>query len=478
MTDLYQLTMAFGYFKSNRHEQPVVFHYSFRRQPFSGGFTIFAGLSCLLNIIKEYRVTEDEIEYLKTLTSEDGYVLFDTSFLSYLKNFKFRCHIDAAPEGSVVFPYEPIVRVYGSLMECQLLETVLLNILNFQTLITTKAARICLAAGSDPVFEFGLRRAQGIDGALSASKAAYIGGCAATSNVLAGKLFHIPVAGTLSHSWVMAFDSELKAFEAYAEALPSHCTFLIDTYDTYHGVQNAIKIGKRLQKKGKKLLGVRLDSGDLAYLSIEVRKELDRAGFVETKIVASNELDEILITDLKRQGAKIDAWGVGTHLVTAKGDSALDGVYKLGAVQDKQGQWQYKIKVSEQLAKTSTPGFLQVKRFLKEGLLLADMIYDELSEKKAETIHLIHPNDPSKQKVISHDIQGYDLLIPVFQEGESLIEEDGIQQARNRCAEEIEKLDASYKRFINSHEYFVGLEKSLYREKMRLIAQFKGYKSV
>jgi len=302
LTDLYQLTMAYGYWQSGRADQQAVFHWFFRNNPFEGGFVVTAGLSLVLDYIRDFQFQSDDIEYLKTLVGEDGEALFDDAFLDYLANLKLSVDVDAMPEGTVAFPHQPLLRIRGPILQCQLLETALLNLLNFQTLLATKSARICRAAGDDSVLEFGLRRAQGIDGGLSASRAAYIGGCAATSNVLAGKIYGIPVKGTHAHSWIMSFDNELEAFRTYADAMPNNCVFLVDTFDTLEGVRKAVEIGKYLREKGHSLLGIRLDSGDLAWLSIEARKILDDGGFADAKIVASNDLDEHLIESLKHQG--------------------------------------------------------------------------------------------------------------------------------------------------------------------------------
>lgn len=323
LTDLYQLTMAYGYWKTGTHEREAVFHLFFRKPPFASGYSLVAGLADVIDWLRAFHFDEDELAYLQTLEGNDGSPLFEEGFIDYLRELKFTCEVDAVPEGTVVFPHEPLLRVQGPILQGQLVETALLNLINYQTLIATKAARICEAAQDEPVLEFGLRRAQGVDGALAASRAAYIGGCAATSNVLAGKLFGIPVKGTHAHSWVMSFDSEPEAFQAYADAMPNNCVFLVDTYDTLDGVRAAIEVGKRLRETGHEMVGVRLDSGDLAYLSIEARKLLDAAGFPDAVIVASNDLDETIIASLKQQGAKIGLWGVGTKLVTAFDQPAL-----------------------------------------------------------------------------------------------------------------------------------------------------------
>lgn len=314
LTDLYQLMMAYGYWKTGMHSKEAVFHHTFRRSPFRGGFTVAAGLESLIDYVEHLHFDTSDLDYLATLQGVDKVPFFSEEFLTYLSKLKFSCDIDAIPEGTVVFPHEPLVRVQGPLIQAQLLESPLLNLINFPTLIATKAARVCLAAKDDPVLEFGMRRAQGVDGALTASRSSYIGGCSSTSHVLAGKLFGIPIAGTQAHSWVMAFEDEQESFQAFADALPGNCVFLVDTYNTLEGVKKAIVVGKRLEEQGKHFLGVRLDSGDLNYLSIHSRRLLDEAGLTKAKVYASSELDETLIGDLKRQGAKIAVWGGGHQL--------------------------------------------------------------------------------------------------------------------------------------------------------------------
>lgn len=361
LTDLYQLTMADGYFAVDMHEQEACFHLYFRKPPFGSGYTIAAGLAPVIEFLEEFSFDESDIAYLRTLKGSDGKALFHGDFLTYLGDLEFSCDIDAVEEGTPVFANEPLLRVKGPILQCQLLETVLLNILNFQTLIATKSARVSQAAEGQPILEFGLRRAQGVDGGISASRAAYVGGCAATSNVMAGKKYDIPVRGTHAHSWVMAFDSEIDSFRAFAKAMPGNTILLVDTYDTFQGIRNAITVGLEMKARGEKLLGIRLDSGDLAYLSIEARKMLDEAGLHDAEIVASNNLDEYIIGSLKDQGAKISIWGVGTKLVTAFDQPALGGVYKLGAINDG-GHWDHRLKLSEQTSKSTTPGIHQVLR--------------------------------------------------------------------------------------------------------------------
>ena len=357
LTDLYQLTMAYGYWRSGKAGDEAAFHLLFRENPFGGGYTIAAGLETAIRYLDHLRFDQSGLDYVRSLA------LFDDEFIDLLRQFEFGCDVDAIPEGTVVFPNEPLVRVRGPIMQAQLVESALLNIINFQSLIATKAARVVQAAQGDVVLEFGLRRAQGMDGANSASRAAYIGGCHATSNVMAAALHGIPARGTHAHSWVMAFPSELEAFETWAEVMPNNAVLLVDTYDTLGGVRHAIAVARNMRAQGRELQGIRLDSGDLAHLSIEARRMLDDAGFPKVRITASNELDEHVIAGLKEQGARIDVWGVGTRLITAYDQPALGGVYKLTAIRPQGGAWRHKIKLSEQEAKISTPGVLQVRRF-------------------------------------------------------------------------------------------------------------------
>ncbi len=473
-TDLYQLTMAYAYWKSGIAEKESVFNLFFRENPFKGGFTINCGLSYAIDYIKNFKFTDDDTAYLKTLNGNDGEPLFEEAFLDYLKNLEFSCDIDGIPEGKAVFPHEPLLRVKGPILQAQLIETPLLNIINYQTLIATKAARINIAAKGEPVLEFGLRRAHGLDGALAASRAAYIGGCGSTSNVLAGKLFDIPVSGTHAHSWVMAFDDELESFKAYAEAMPNNCILLVDTYNTIEGVKHAIEVGKILREKGRKLMGVRIDSGDLAYFSIEARKLLDEAGFEETNVVASNDLDEYIIASLKEQNAKISVWGIGTKLVTAFEQPALGAVYKLAAVKNK--QWDYKVKLSEQAIKVNNPGIQQVRRFYQNGQqqLMADMLYDTLLP-LGKKHKIIDPMDPTRRKIVNpNDLHFEELLVPIFKEGKQVYECPDIHTIRDTTAQSIEALPSGVKRFVNPHSYPVGLEEKLYKAKTELILKLRN----
>ncbi len=353
------------------------------------------------------------------------------------------------------------------------MESSILATLNFQSLIATKAARVCLAARGDPVLEFGLRRAQGFDGSLSASRAAYLGGCAATSNVLAGRRYGIPVKGTHAHAWVMLFDDEREAFHAYAAAMPNNCVLLVDTYHSLEGVDRAIETGRWLREQGGDLAGIRLDSGDLAWLSQEARRRLDGAGFLKTAIVASNELDEHVIESLKEQGARIDVWGVGTRLVTGAGDAALGGVYKLGAVRRAGAAWVHRVKLSDQSAKTSVPGILQVRRFRGAEGYVADCIWDELTGLPPPVV-IVDPLDHTRRREIAAGTSGQDLLVPALRGGKLVYERPALAASRQKAIDELSRLHAGVKRFLNPHQFPVGLERSLFELRTRLILEARG----
>ena len=476
LTDLYQITMAYGYWKSGTAEKEAVFNLFFRKNPFGGGITVAAGLEQAIDFIQNFHFSEEDTAYLGTLTGSDNQPLFEPAFLTYLQNLRFTGEVDAIPEGTVVFPQEPLLRVRGPILQCQILETPLLNLINFQSLIATKAARMKQVTKGEPILEFGLRRAQGVDGGITASRAAYIGGADATSNVLAGKLFGIPVRGTHAHSWIMSFESEEEAFETYAQVIPNNCVFLVDTFDTLEGVRKAIATGKRLQARGYKLAGIRLDSGDLAYFSIEARKLLDEAGFGDASIVASNDLDENIIQSLKDQGAMINVWGVGTKLVTAFDQPALGGVYKLAAIKnDKTGQWEYKIKLSEQTIKISTPGIQQVRRYRNENGFMADMIFNTESFQAKEEEVMVDPMDFTKRRKLNNATPYEDLLVPVFRNGALVYDLPEIGNIKQRLADQLSGFHEGIKRFVNPHTYPVGLEKSLYDFKTDLILKLRKF---
>jgi nicotinate phosphoribosyltransferase len=476
LTDLYQLTMAYGYWKNQIHERESVFHLFFRKNPFQSGYSVACGLGDTIEYLQNLQFDANELEYLATIKGNDGKALFEAAFLDYLRDLSFTCDIEAIPEGTLVFPHEPLLRIKGPIIQGQLLETALLNIVNFQTLIATKAARVCYAAEGEPVLEFGLRRAQGIDGAMAASRAAHIGGCTATSNVLAGMRYGIPVKGTHAHSWVMSFDTEAEAFEAYAQAMPNNCVFLVDTYDTLEGVKTAVKVGKTLREKGHELAGIRLDSGDLAYLSIEARKILDEGGFPKALIVASNDLDEQIIASLKEQGAKVAIWGVGTKLVTAYDQPAMGGVYKLAAIKDEKNEWRYSIKLSEQAIKVSNPGIQQVKRFKVGTEFVGDMIYNEGSPMRSERV-IVDPVNMTRSKKMPPAATAEDLLVPVFVAGHLVYQVPKIEEIRQRTADQLKSFHQGVKRFLNPHEYPVGLEVGLHQLKTELILKARGIES-
>lgn len=472
LTDLYELTMGYGYWKSGLIDREAVFQLFFRKYPFEGTYALCAGMETALEYLQNFHFAKQDLDYLAGIKTKEGNRLFEEKFLEYLANMKLELDIDAIEEGTPVFPYEPLIRVKGPVLQAQLMESALLNIINFQTLIATKASRICFAARGDRVIEFGLRRAQGIDGALSAARAAFIGGCDSTSNVLAGKLFNIPVMGTMAHSWVMIFDEEKDSFKSFAQTMPSQCFFLIDTYDSVQGAQHAVELAKKLKKEGVPFLGVRLDSGDLDKLSRRVRKVLDEGGFPEAKIMASNELNEQIIADLKHQGALIDIWAVGTNLVTAKDQPALDGVYKLSAVQDKDKKWSYRLKISEQVIKTTTPGISQVRRYFDERGYIADMLYDEIIGAK-QTPKIIHHINPGDIMHVKASWKYEDLLVPMMRKGKIVYQSPSLEKIREKTIKELNKLEPSMRRFLNPEPFFAGIEERLYEKKLAMIEEIR-----
>ena len=468
MTDLYELTMAAGYWKLGRTDERAIFTLSFRQAPFGGGFTVAAGLEGIVAFIERFRFTPDELAHLAGLRGTDDKPLFEPGFLAYLADLRLRVDVDAVPEGTVVFPHEPLVRVTGSLLEAQLLETALLNLVNFPTLAATKAAHVTLAAGGAPVLEFGLRRAQGPDGGLTASRSAYLGGCFATSNVLAGRLFDIPVRGTHAHSWVLSFASEQEAFDAWADVMPGNAVMLVDTYDSVEGVANAIDTGKRMRQRGHRLAGIRLDSGDLAYLSNRAREMLDADGFEETQVIASNDLDPETIESLQAQGARIDVWGVGTKLVTCYDQPALGGVYKLTAIQYGD-TWRTPVKVSSDTAKITVPGQLGVRRFYDaDGTARADMIWDGLNDLDGSRV-IVDPADSHHRMTIDAAWTHKEVLVPVFRGGERVYGIPTLAEARDHARHEIGTLHPAILRQLRPHWYPAGLEWSLHRRRESLI---------
>ncbi len=474
LTDFYQLTMAKAYWASGKQNLEAIFHLTFRENPFRGGFAVAAGLGTVIEYLKNYRFCEDDLSFLSHYKDGDGQPLFSKDFLTYLEGLTITCDIEAVPEGTVVFPYEPILRVRGPIIQAQLLETALLNIINFQTLIATKAARIGLAAQGDPIIEFGCRRAQGFDGAVSATRAAFIGGCESTSNVAAARLYGIPARGTHAHSWVMAHHTEAEAFRAFGKVMPHNSIFLVDTYNTLEGVRAAIQIHEELRAYHHKLLGIRLDSGDLAWLSREARRLLDKAGLYDTKIIASHDLDEYVINSIKQEGCDIDVWGVGTRLVTAYDQPALGGVYKLAALREPGKDWVYKIKLSEQMTKTSIPGIHQIRRFVDKDEFIGDMIYDRSVSPEPGYL-IIHPLDITQRKRFSLSADYFDLLVPIMTKGQLVYEEPTLAAIKDGAKKQIEKLNPSIKRFMNPHVYPVGLELKLFEIRENLILQARGF---
>ena len=471
LTDLYELTMMQGYYKSGSNPT-VVFDVFYRTNPSGGGFAIAAGLEQVIQYIKELRFEEEDISYLASLN------LFDKDFLDYLRDFRFTGDIYAIPEGTVVFPREPLIKVVAPIMEAQLIETALLNIVNHQSLIATKAARVVYAARGDGIMEFGLRRAQGPDAGTYGARAAMIGRCIGTSNVLCGQLFDVPIKGTHAHSWIMSFPDEYTAFKTYANMYPQACILLVDTYDTLKsGVPNAIRVFKEMREAGIPLnfYGIRLDSGDLAYMSKRARKMLDEAGFPDAVISASSDLDEYLIDSLKTQGAAITSWGVGTNLITSADNPAFGGVYKLAAVMGEDGKFIPKIKLSENSAKITNPGNKTIYRVYEKatGKIKADLIclVDETFSEE-EHLLLFDPVEPwKKTKLNPGDFTLREILVPVFKNGECVYTSPSVMEIRDYCKKEQETLWDETRRLVNPHNVYVDLSAKLYDIKIQLLDQ-------
>ena len=471
LTDLYELTMMQGYYEKGQNEN-VIFDVFFRQNPCNNGYSVCAGLDQVIDYIKNLHFTYDDVDYLR------GLGIFKEDFLHYLSGFHFSGDIYAIPEGTVVFPKEPLLKVVAPIMEAQLVETAILNIINHQSLIATKTSRIVFAANGDGIMEFGLRRAQGPDAGLYGARAAMIGGCVGTSNVLAGQMFDVPVMGTHAHSWIMSFPDEYTAFKTYAEMYPDNCTLLVDTYDTLKsGVPNAIRVFQEFKDAGKPLIkyGIRLDSGDLAYLSKEARKMLDEAGFPEATICASNDLDEFLLHDLKMQGAAIDSWGVGTNLITSKDCPSFGGVYKLAAIQNEEGEFVPKIKISENTEKITNPGNKTIYRIYEKasGKIKADLICfaDEVIDPK-QNLLLFDPMDTwKKTKLAGGTYNVREILLPIFKNGECLYKSPTLKEIAAYCREEKDTLWDETKRLFYPHRVYVDLSQKLYAVKQSLLDQ-------
>ena len=471
LTDLDVLTMMQGYYEKGQNEN-VIFDVFFRQNPCNNGYSVCAGLDQVIDYIKNLHFTYDDVDYLR------GLGIFKEDFLHYLSGFHFSGDIYAIPEGTVVFPKEPLLKVVAPIMEAQLVETAILNIINHQSLIATKTSRIVFAANGDGIMEFGLRRAQGPDAGLYGARAAMIGGCVGTSNVLAGQMFDVPVMGTHAHSWIMSFPDEYTAFKTYAEMYPDNCTLLVDTYDTLKsGVPNAIRVFQEFKDAGKPLIkyGIRLDSGDLAYLSKEARKMLDEAGFPEATICASNDLDEFLLHDLKMQGAAIDSWGVGTNLITSKDCPSFGGVYKLAAIQNEEGEFVPKIKISENTEKITNPGNKTIYRIYEKasGKIKADLICfaDEVIDPKQDLL-LFDPMDTwKKTKLAGGTYNVREILLPIFKNGECLYKSPTLKEIAAYCREEKDTLWDETKRLFYPHRVYVDLSQKLYAVKQSLLDQ-------
>lgn len=477
LTDLYELTMMQGYFKKGMDNKMVVFDLFYRKNPSGNGYAITAGLEQAIDYINNLTFKDDDLTYLKSLG------MFEDDFIEYLRNFKFTGEIYAVPEGTVVFPQEPLMRIKAPITQAQLVETALLNIINHQSLIATKAARVAWAAEGDPIMEFGLRRAQGPDAGTLGARAAMIGGCIGTSNVLTGKLFNVPVKGTHAHSWIMSFPSELDAFRAYAELYPEGCILLVDTYNTLEqGVPNAIKVFNEMKEKGikPKLYGIRLDSGDLAYLSKKARVMLDEAGFKDAIISASSDLDENLISSLKLQGAQISLWGVGTKLITSDDCPAFGGVYKLAAESDENGNFIPKIKLSNNPEKVTTPGIKKIVRIYdkKTGKIKADLLaLDDETFDESKKMTLFDSSAKWKRMVLKPGTYTMrELLVPVFIDGKCVYESPSVMDIRDYCIKELDTLWDEHKRLKNPHIVPVDLSDKLDKLKHKLICEMSNLK--
>lgn len=476
LTDLYQLTMAQGYWETGQGATQACFHAYFRDYPFRGGYAIACGMDQLAELIDGFAFSAEDVDYLASLDAPGGGRLFKPAFLEYLRTFSLRVDVDAVVEGAVVFPHEPIVRVMGPIMDCQLIETALLNCVNFETLIATKAARVCLAAHGLPVAEFGLRRAQGAGGGMWASRAAVVGGCASTSNVLAGKTYDLPVSGTHAHSWVMSFPGELEAFRAYAHEFPRNCVLLVDTYDVEQGIRNAITVGLEMRARGERLAGIRIDSGDLAWLAKMARRMLDEAGLDDCGIVLSNDLDEYTIQSILDEGAPVSSWGVGTKLACAFDQPTLGGVYKLSATRAPgQAEWVDRLKISESAAKLTVPGVLDVRRYYNDdGTIAGDMVFD-VNAGVDEGQVIVDPLDSMRRKKLVGK-RFSTMLEPLARNGQVVLEasDRSAMEAQRRCREGLACLDESQKRMLNPHTYPVGLEYGLCERRRALVGKLRG----
>ncbi len=469
LTDFYELTMANGYFQNGFKDKIAYFDMFFRKVPDNGGFAIMAGVEQLIEYLKNLKFTDMDLEYLRSKK------IFSEEFLHYLKTFKFRCDVWAIPEGTPIFPNEPVITVRGPVIEAQFIETMVLLTINHQSLIATKANRIVRAAQGRDVMEFGSRRAQGYDGAIYGARAAYIGGCIGTACTIAEKEFDIPVIGTMAHSWIQMFPTELEAFRAYAEIYPGNCTLLVDTYNVLKsGVPNAIKaFAGEIVPRGFRPKGIRIDSGDITYLSKEARKMLDEAGFQDCRIVASNSLDEFIIRDILIQGAQVDLFGVGERLITSRSEPVFGGVYKLVAVEEN-GEIIPKIKLSENVGKITNPGFKQVWRLLdkESGKAIADVLTkNEETIDESKPYELFDPEYTWKRKMVTNYVAKR-LLVKIFDKGTCVYENPKLRDIKSYCKVQIDTLWDEVKRFENPHKYYIDLSKPLWEMKERLLQEY------
>ena len=474
-TDLYELTMAQGYWESGLVDGEGCFNVFFRDAPFNGGYAIACGMGQVADLVENFVYDEETLEYLASLPAPGGGTLFKQGFIDYLRNFRMRVSVWGIPEGELVFAREPMLRVQGPLIDCQLIETALLNLVNFQTLVATKTARVVHAAEGHPVSDFGLRRAQGPDGGLAVARASYIGGASSTSNVLAGKIYGIPVFGTHAHSWVMSFSTELDAFRAFAASSPKNCVLLLDTYDVRQGIKNAITVAKEMEERGERLAAVRIYSGDLARLSKMARTAFDEAGLPYVKISASNDLDEYTIQSLFAQGAPIDSFGVGTKLATCDPQPSLGGVYKLSATRETPNDpWEPVIKLSEQAYKRTIPGVQHIRRYYDAaGVPVADMIVDD-SVDLGDATSMVNVLDELTSYDLS-DATPRELMVQLVADGHRVGEPESLDAAKARCREAVMHLDPAVKRFLNPQYYPVGLERGLARLRNELaLEEAKG----
>lgn len=469
LTDFYELTMANGYFKEGMGDKIAYFDMFFRQVPDDGGFAVMAGVEQLVEYMKNLKFDDEDIEFLRSKN------MFDEGFLDYLKNFEFACDVWAVPEGTPIFPGEPIVTVRGPLIQAQFVETMILLTVNHQSLIATKSNRIVRAASGKPVMEFGSRRAQGYDGAIYGARAAYIGGVCGTACTITDQMFSVPALGTMAHSWVQSFDSEYDAFCAYADSYPDNCILLVDTYNVLKsGLPNAIRVfNEKLKPKGITKCGIRIDSGDITYLTKKCRKILDEAGWETATICVSNSLDEYIIRDILRQGAAIDSFGVGERLITSKSEPVFGGVYKLAAMENDKGEIIPKIKISENVAKITTPYFKKIYRlFSKEtGMAVADVLttYDEVID-ESKPYEIFDPGNTWKRKTIT-DFEAKELLVPLFKNGKCVYELPKLSEIKEYCEGEIAKIWDEVKRFENPHAYYVDMSQKLWDIRYKLLSE-------